>query len=59
MICGFLLNDVTIPVSEVSDLVKFHWFNLLAAILVELKSNYSLSSIYAVKHGARIKTVSH
>lgn len=43
MICDFLLKDVTVPLSEVSDLVKFHLFNLLAAILVEPKANYSLS----------------
>lgn len=43
MICDFLLKDVTVPLSEVSDLVKFHLFNLLAAILVEPEVNFSLS----------------
>lgn len=43
MICDVLLKDVTVPLSEVPDLVKFHLFNLLAAILVEPKANYSLN----------------
>lgn len=43
MICDLLLKDVTVPLSEVPDLVKFHLFNLLAAILVEPKANYSLN----------------
>lgn len=43
MICDFLLKDVTIPLSEVPGLVKFHLFNLLAAVLVESGANYSSS----------------
>lgn len=43
LICGFLLKDVTVPLSEVPGLVKFNLFNLLAAVLLEPGANYNSS----------------